>query len=226
MRRENDYPDESQRNQICFNPLPPQCGGRIAPRFRKPRGGDVSIRSRRNAAGECWRLVRRQGRAEVSIRSRRNAAGEWLGGNDGCPTEEVSIRSRRNAAGECRSSRQLTQDRHVSIRSRRNAAGESVDFPLGGINREMFQSAPAAMRRENQGVATLTATVAGFNPLPPQCGGRIQPLRSHCCCSGVSIRSRRNAAGELPAAFAQDGMEGFQSAPAAMRRENVRFDDG
>ncbi len=59
-----------------------------------------------------------------------------------------------------------------------------------------FQSAPAAMRRENAGFAATAFAIISFNPLPPQCGGRICDGRCNTSIDDVSIRSRRNAAGE------------------------------
>ncbi len=149
MRRENPVDGSDTTKPRSFNPLPPQCGGRI-------RG--------RQSQGQ---------RHQVSIRSRRNAAGEYTNGEYDAHRILVSIRSRRNAAGE----------------SRR----------LKVVQAELtFQSAPAAMRREN--IPPLPGNVKrkSFNPLPPQCGGRMAFRAAEAPGIRVSIRSRRNAAGEFP----------------------------
>ncbi len=84
----------------------------------------------------------------------------------------------------------------VSIRSRRKATGEHHHLTTIG-DTKMFQSAPAAKRRENINI--------------PDVGLKIT----------VSIRSRRKATGELPQTKFPGIIREFQSAPAAKRRENA-----
>ena len=54
----------------------------------------------------------------------------------------------------------------VSIRSRLFEAGERLSASDRRIH-ELFQSAPASLRRENRNTRHSTRASTGFNPLPP-----------------------------------------------------------
>ena len=76
---------------------------------------------------------------------------------------------------------------------------------------ELFQSAPAECRRENEG-ARETPPVDRFNPLPPTVGGRMASGLANGRTI-VSIRSRRLSAGESrrPNSFRQRALRtGFR----------------
>ena len=159
-----------------FNPLPPQCGGRI-------RG--------RQSQGQ---------RHQVSIRSRRNAAGEYTNGE--YDAHRILFQSAPAAMRRENARRLKVVQAELTFQSAPAAMRRENMPPTRKCQAKKFQSAPAAMRRENGFPSSRGPRDKSFNPLPPQCGGRIPsapPIRRAFCgfnplppqCGGrIPIRSK------------------------------------
>ena len=203
---------------LCFNPLPPCSGGRtqghdlrqglviVSIRSRLVQAGEPSITStsscawpfqsapalfrRENLRDRIYRTWRAVFQSAPALFRRENIFGFSPSGtvNGFNPLPPCS-------GGRTRPCWMYHVPTYVSIRSRLVQAGEHGCGAISGGS-ELFQSAPALFRRENDETGGGLCALRGFNPLPPCSGGRTSPEPELHPRDIVSIRSRLVQAGE------------------------------